>query len=555
MWGFVCFCSFVIFCGAYAAEDAKESKVVYIAQGPVRGYKDPSSGVYFYQSIPYATAPTGVNKFKAPLPPPTWTEPLEAVSSHIACPQFMHVGPVKIEMNQQEDCLIASVYVPDTQERDLPVVVYVHGGAFQVGTGDMILPTALVAENNIIAVTFNYRVGTHGFLCLGTEDVPGNAGMKDQVAALKWVKQNIASFGGNPDEVTIAGYSAGSAAVDLLMLSKSAEGLFNKVIPESGASIGVWTIQTDPLENAKNFAKNLNFTDVDDIDALENFYKTASFDVLNVPFFDKIDSTFGPSPCVERSTSEEPFLDKSPVDILKSGDYRKVPLLYGFASMEGLIRIDFFETWKDKMNEKFSDFLPPDLAFESTEQREEVARLVKSFYFEDKPVGADTVLAYVDFFSDVMFAYPMLRTVKYHVEAGHDQIYLYDYDYVDENTPDIPHAGIKGAFHCAQSAAIFNVPSFDGKTKTTDEFLKMSATLRSIWGNFIKTGAPVPVGSGLPAWPAARAGRAPHMSLGRELALRGPLLEPRARFWDAVYTAHYRDPAPPPEPRTRRSEL
>lgn len=112
-----------------------------------------------------------------------------------------------------------------------------HGGCFQIGYGDLAVPKKLIVEHTIIAVTVNYRVGTHGFLCLGTEEVPGNAGMKDIVAALRWVKKNIANFSGNSDEVTITGYSAGSAAVDLLMLSKSAEGLFNKIIPESGASM------------------------------------------------------------------------------------------------------------------------------------------------------------------------------------------------------------------------------------------------------------------------------------------------------------------------------
>lgn len=136
----------------------------------------------------------------------------------------------------KEDCLIANVYIPDTEDKNLPVYVYVHGGAFQLGWSNMLVPKALVSEHTIIIVTFNYRVGIHGFLCLGTEDAPGNAGMKDQVALLRWVKKNIPNFGGNPDDVTIGGHSSGSASVDLLMLSKSAEGLFNKVIPESGAT-------------------------------------------------------------------------------------------------------------------------------------------------------------------------------------------------------------------------------------------------------------------------------------------------------------------------------
>nr|ARM65392.1 putative antennal esterase CXE21 [Ectropis obliqua] len=532
MWRIIRLVCLVAVVGCAGADDVRESRVVRITQGPVRGYKDPDSGVYFFQGIPYATAPTGPNRYKAPLPPPTWMYTLEAESKNIACPQAAFQWGEPMMINQQEDCLIASVYVPDTQEENLPVVVYVHGGAFQIGTGDMILPTKLVAQNNIIAVTFNYRLGTHGFLCLGTDDVPGNAGMKDQVAALKWVKKNIASFGGNPDDVIIEGGSAGSAAVDLLMLSKSAEGLFNKVIPESGANIGTWAIQSDPLENAKQFAKSLNFTNVDDIYALEDFYKTTPFEILtSAPFFDKVDSTVGPSPCIERSAVGEAFLDKSPVDILKAGEYKKLPLLYGFANMEGLIRIGFFDMWKDKMNTKFSDFLPADLKFESTKQKEDLAERVKKFYFGDKQVSEDNILSYVDFFTDVMFAYPMLRSVKYHVEAGHDQIYLYEYNYVDENTPNVPHTNVKGADHCAQSGAVVGLQSFNDKKTPSDEFFKMSSTLCSIWGNFIKTGKPIPEGSSLPQWPAVGAGWSPHMSLGNEISLRGPLLERRMRFW------------------------
>lgn len=507
----------IIVCAASAAADAQESKLVHIAQGPVRGYKDPDTGVYFFQSIPYASVPTGSDRFKvrkkienislilkwlrfhilifvlyfqAPLPPPTWMDPLEAVSQNIACPQAELPIPGLPELNQQENCLITSVYVPDTQENNLPVVVYVHGGAFQLGAGDWIKPTKLVAENNIISVTFNYRLGTHGFLCLGTEDVPGNAGMKDQVAALRWVKKNIASFGGNPNDVTIQGSSAGSAAVDLLMLSKSAEGLFDKVIPESGASIAPWTIQSDPLENAKRNAKYLNFTNVDDIYALEHFYKTASFkQITSLPFFHNPDSIFGPSPCVERPTGADIFLDKSPVDILKSGNYRKVPLLYGFANMEGLLRIDIFDSFKYKMNEEFSDFLPADLKFESRKQKQDVAKQAKKFYFSDKPVGEDTILSYIDYFTDVIFAYPMLRTVKYHVEAGHDQIYLYDYSFVDNNTPVVPYTEVKGANHCAQTEAVFGgMQGFLDLKESTDEFKKMSSTINKIWGSFIKTG-------------------------------------------------------------------
>uniref|UniRef100_A0A2A4J489 Carboxylic ester hydrolase n=1 Tax=Heliothis virescens TaxID=7102 RepID=A0A2A4J489_HELVI len=548
----------VLMCAAALADD--EWREVRTAQGPVRGRKHPTEDIYTFYNIPYATAPTGQDKFKAPLPGPVWLEPFDAVDEKVICPQaviradLMPVNPVV-----KEDCLIANVHVPNTKEKNLSVVVYVHGGAFIVGYGEIFKATQLMKTKDFILVTFNYRLGIHGFLCLGTEDAPGNAGMKDQVALLRWVQKNIASFGGNPHDVTIIGSSAGSASVDLLMLSKSAEGLFHRVVPESGANLAAFTIQRDPVEIAKTHARKLNFTNVYDIYALENFYKTASMELLTSDnFFYRTDSIFMFSPCVERDTGDGAFLTESPLSILKSGNYRKLPVLYGFSEMEGLTRIGFFDIWKQKMNEKFSDFLPADLKFESDEEREEVASEIKKFYFGDKPVGNDNILKYVDFFTDVIFAYSMLWAVKLHVEAGNNQIYLYEYSFVDEDVPVVPHTNVRGADHCDQSIAVYDGKNFthSDESAATPELQKMKKVIREIWHNFIKTGKPVPEGSRLPTWPAAGADRAPHMSLGEKLELRGVLLEERTRFWDDIYQRYYRDAVPPPTPPPRpRVEL
>ncbi|KAJ8734930.1 hypothetical protein PYW08_014180 [Mythimna loreyi] len=530
-----------------------EWRTVNTAQGPVRGRKHPTEDIYTFFNIPYATAPVGVDKFKAPLPPPVWLEPYDAVDKQVICPQpTLPMFDLSAFTTTKEDCLIANVYVPNTTKKNLSVLVYVHGGAFVMGFGDMMKGTQLMKRKDLIIVTFNYRVSIHGFLCLGTEDVPGNAGMKDQVAALRWVQKNIASFGGNPDDVTIAGYSAGSASVDLLMLSKSTEGLFHRVIPESGGNLAAFTVQRDPIEIAKTFARKNNFTNVDDIYALEEFYKTASFELLTSDsFFDRTDSTFMFSPCVERDTGDGAFLTETPLNIFKKGNYRKLPVLYGFANMEGLLRIDFFDFWKHKMNEKFSDFLPADLKFESEEEREEVAKKVKEFYFGEKPVDEDNVLGYVDFFSDVIFTYPMLWATKLHVEAGNNQIYLYEYSFVDETFPFVPHTQIKGATHCAQTMAVLDGSgnfTHPDESLISPEFQKVKQIVRDIWHNFIKTGKPVPEGSPLPTWPPAGADRSPHMVLDKKLELRGVLLEERTRFWDGIYQRYYRDAVPPPKP-------
>lgn len=358
----------------------------------------------------------------------------EAVDRHIICPQTpfnIHVTDTK-NLQMQEDCLIANVHVPDTEKTNLPVYVIIHGGGFLMGYGDWLKPVSINAENNIIEVTFNYRLGVHGFLCLGTEDAPGNAGMKDQLALLRWVKKNIANFGGNPNDVTIGGCSAGGAAVDLVAVSKSAEGLFHKAIPESGSNVGSWAIQTDPLENAKEFAKSKNISDVDNIYALEEFYKTASFETLQAPsFVARTNNKVHFTPCVERPTGEEIFFDDHPVNIIKKKNYKKVPLLYGFSQMEGLMKVAFFDNYKDTLNNNFADFLPPDLKFISEEEKLQVAQEIKTFYFGEEMIDDSKILKYVEFIGDVLFLYPHLRSVQLHLSNGHDQIYLYEYAFVD----------------------------------------------------------------------------------------------------------------------------
>ncbi|KAL0895516.1 hypothetical protein ABMA27_011625 [Loxostege sticticalis] len=538
--------------------EGREGRLVNTHQGPVKGYKEPGDSVFVFHGIPYATAPTGDYKFQAPLPPPRWFDVLEAVNSSIICPQGI-LGDITFEgLVQQENCLVASVYVPDTDQKRLPVLVYVHGGGYQIGYANLFSPINLARSKKVVVVTFNYRLGIHGFLCLGTDRAPGNAGMKDQVAALEWVKRYISSYGGNPDDVTIAGYSAGSSAVDLLMISPATKGLFHKVIPESGSNMASWSVQVDPLEQAKSFAKLKGVENVDDVYALEEFYTSASYDVLiSYPFWDKTEFSFGFSPCVERKT-EDAFLTESPYTILKNGKYKKVPMLYGFADMEGLIRIDKFEAWKDKMNANFSAFIPLDLQFENDNERDAVIQKVKEFYFDNKPVSEETVLGYVDIMSDLLFVYSTLRAVNLHVNAGHDKIFLYEYNYVDNSTPIIPQSKeVRGADHCAQTVAVLDGASMysDDESNISEEFKDVKKVMREIWINFITTGSPVPEGSSLPAWPPVGAGGAPHMSLGRTLQLRGALAEKQVRFWDSIYAKHYREPQPPPAPPARHSEL
>lgn len=392
----------------------------------------------------------------------------------------------------KEDCLIANVYVPDTNGTNLPVLVIVHGGAYAIGWGNMFTPKTVTSTKKVISVTFNYRLGPHGFLCLGTKDAPGNAGMKDQVALLRWVKKNIKSFGGNPDEIILLGFSSGASSVDLLLLSNMTKGYFKRVISDSAGGISPFNVQLDPIESAKEYAKLLKFDNVYDIEALQNFYKTVPYEILNSGKVTALQNSGTiMAPCVERDVGEERFLDDNPVNILKSGKFEKLPTLYGFSDRDGLFRLPQFNDWKNEMNDKFSDFLPVDLQFKNEDEKERVAERVRHFYFGDKPVGEETVLAYIDYFTDVLFSWPMLRSVKYQVEAGHDRIYLYQYSYVEDSTPHIPYTNERGANHCAQTWGVldgfWNNTIVDEKD-VSEEMRQRKLFMKKIWLNFILKG-------------------------------------------------------------------
>ncbi|XP_050673244.1 juvenile hormone esterase-like, partial [Leptidea sinapis] len=486
--------------------------------------------------IPYATAPTGKDRFKSPLPPPTWKNPLKAVNGSIICPQ-----PVSVAT---ENCLVANVFVPRRSAKKLPVLVLTHGGGFEFGFGNMFTFKHLLETKQMIVVTYNYRLNALGFLCLGTEDVPGNAGLKDQLALFRWVKKNIAPFGGNADDVTAMGFSVGAASTGIFIISNAFKGLFNKVIMDSGANIADFHIQHNPIKNAQEYAKLLNFTKVDNLKELEEFYKTISYAEL---VSKSCTGLF--SPCVERDLGLEAIITKSPVSILKSGNYQKVPILQGFTEHEGLHLIGLFNSTKAMMNRNFSAFLPGDLSFKNDEEKQRVASNVKRFYFGDKEVNDETILNFVIYLSDTLFIYPILRSIQFYLKAGQKNIYLYEYTFVDKDTPYIPHTNIRGVRHIAGTLAVADITNNGtlDESSITDDYKQMKHIMRTLWSNFIVNGTPVTNDTGLPNWPPVYKNWSPHMELNLPIKLKGIVILRRFRFWDRIYEKYYNDPIPPRE--------
>ncbi|XP_028177096.1 esterase FE4-like [Ostrinia furnacalis] len=552
MWRVVVLVCALVAAGAGQETEETESKVVTITQGQIRGYKAANYDVFEFLNVPYALAPTGTDKFKAPYTVNSvFMGVFPAVDRGILCPQSISaLFPDDSPLNFKEDCLVANIHVPNTNETNLPVLVIVHGGAYLLGAGIFQKANGLASDANIIVVTFNYRLGPHGFLCLGTDDAPGNAGMKDQVALLRWVQTNIAGFGGNPNDVTISGCSAGGSSVDLLMLSNMTDGLFNKVIAESGCSINPFSTQINPIQNARDYAQSLGFTNanVSSLEDLAEFYTTIPLSNLFSSLLDMAstkNSYFTFQPCVEANIGQQRFLEDAPINVLKSGNFKNLPVIYGYAKHEGLFRIMQLNEWTVAMNEDFSQFLPANLQFENETQKVEVANMVKEFYFGPGEISESSVSQYINYFTDVVFLSGILRSVSLRVGAGQDNIYLYEYSFTHNESTSIPNADDRGADHCDQFDILLDhsIPE-----SLSEERTNMSQTMREIISNFISTGNPTPSESSLPTWPpVASANRFPHYSIGDTIQVAGIPVESRGAFWDAIYDVYEAIPQQPVE--------
>nr|WP_042193876.1 carboxylesterase/lipase family protein [Kibdelosporangium sp. MJ126-NF4]CEL20923.1 putative carboxylesterase [Kibdelosporangium sp. MJ126-NF4]CTQ95563.1 putative carboxylesterase [Kibdelosporangium sp. MJ126-NF4] len=225
---------------------------VDISHGALRGAV--AGGVFAYKGIPYAAPPVGPNRFLPPQPVVPWTGTRDATRFGPTAPKARYAPPLDALIPDAdipgEDYLNLNVYTPDPGGR-LPVMVWIHGGAFLNGSGSSYDGTAF-ARDGVVCVTVNYRLGADGFLCF-----PGNAnrGLLDQVAALEWVRDNIAAFGGDPSQVTVFGQSAGAMSVGMLLGMPKAAGLFHRAILQSGATRHVLSPASAELVKARLVAK------------------------------------------------------------------------------------------------------------------------------------------------------------------------------------------------------------------------------------------------------------------------------------------------------------
>ncbi|XP_069704524.1 esterase E4-like [Periplaneta americana] len=481
--------------------------------------------IFSFQGIPYAKPPVGELRFQPPQPPEPWTGVLNVTKVGPDCIQkpFPKL-PSSPEIEGDEDCLYLNVYTPqlptDGEATELlPVMFWIHGGSWEGGSGSTNLygPQYLL-DREIVLVTINYRLGALGFLSTGDEVCPGNNGLKDQVAALRWLRDNIAAFGGNPDSVTIFGQSAGGASVHYLMLSEANRGLFHRGISESGAATCTWALPANDVVKklGDQIAADMGCPTQPSselISCLRNV--EAEKIVRHTPEFlgegGHINTCF--VPVVESAVGEddEIFISKTTLETILStpGQYL-VPWMVGFNSGDGAViaaRMFQSEDVIQKLNKDFEEVIVNELLSWSKEtqtEKRETAKRIREFYFGDKPISKDTRNAMVEVYTDSLFGTGMESAVKIHTKAG-ASVYYYYFDYRGKNSYSAIFGDPTedyGVCHMDELMYLFPEDNylFPNSTKTAKDD-EMVDILTTLWTNFSRTGNPTSQASNSVKWP------------------------------------------------------
>lgn len=421
------------------------SLVVDTSNGPIVGGL--SGSVRYFFGIPYAAPPVGELRWRQPQPVEPWKEPRRARSFGNPCMQTLDVIPVIHERQRtpSEDCLYLNVWAPiGARAERLPVMLWLHGGAFVAGSGSAAeFDGGHLAERGLIVVTLNYRLGPFGFFAhteLATEspnETCGNYGLLDQLAALRWVRDNIAAFGGDPDNVTIVGQSAGGISVSCLVASPHARGLFAKAISQSatwftipGGLPDAHSNRADAARDSERFATKLG---------CRSRGRVVS-ELRTRPAEDLLAATDGRA--LFSPIQDGWLLAQDPADQFTSGEVTQVPYLLGYTANEGT---------------RFTHAKPG-----SERDRE---------------------------FTDRVVVQPLNR-----VAAGiRAPIYRYRFDRV----PNTALAREFGAYHGIEVPYLFgNLSRAEGYDQLDDQ---LSQTIMGYWGAFFRRGDPNHASA--PAWP------------------------------------------------------
>ena len=492
--------------GAAAAQEP----VVAAPAGAVSGVRE--GDVDVFRAVPYALPPTGPRRWRPPAPMPRWNGVRPAREDGAACMQPpMAAGPYnRGPVRMSEDCLTLDITAP-AHARRAPVMVWIHGGTLIWGTGHSRSYNGRgFARRGIVLVSINYRLGVLGYLAHpelsreSAEGVSGNYGLLDQIAALRWVRANIAAFGGDPANVTIFGESAGALSVELLVASPAARGTFDRAIAESPYAFTMPELRTAahavPAAEATgtDLAARLGASDIAAMRAMEPgaLVNRAA------------QAGYVPNPTVDGR-----ILPRQLVDIFDRGEQAPVPLMAGFNS--GEIRGLRF----------LLPPLPPSAESYTADIRTRYGDLSDA-YLRLYP-GTDAEQTRLASTRDVVFGWAVERLARKQAAIGlPSYVYYFDHDYPAATAADLT------AFHAAEVPFVFG--TFDATPpgwpaiQDVPQERRISDAMLDYWTSFARTGRPRATGG--PDWP--------HFMPGRNVMTFGDTPRVASRFMPGMYELH-----------------
>ncbi|KAM5154004.1 neuroligin-1 isoform 4-T4 [Callospermophilus lateralis] len=484
--------------------------------GKIRGIKKELNNeilgpVIQFLGVPYAAPPTGDHRFQPPEPPSPWSDVRNATQFAPVCPQNIIDGrlpevmlPVWFTNNldvvssyvqdQSEDCLYLNIYVPTEDDiRDSggpkPVMVYIHGGSYMEGTGNLYDGSVLASYGNVIVITVNYRLGVLGFLSTGDQAAKGNYGLLDLIQALRWTSENIGFFGGDPLRITVFGSGAGGSCVNLLTLSHYSEGLFQRAIAQSGTALSSWAVSFQPAKYARMLATKVGCNVSDTVELVECLQKK--------PYKELVDQDIQPA---RYHIAFGPVIDgdvipDDPQILMEQGEFLNYDIMLGVNQGEGLKFVENIVDSDDGISASDFDFAVSnfvDNLYGYPEGKDVLRETIKFMYTDwadrhNPETRRKTLLA---LFTDHQWVAPAVATADLHSNFG-SPTYFYAF-YHHCQTDQVP--AWADAAHGDEVPYVLGIPMIGPTELFPCNFSKndvmLSAVVMTYWTNFAKTGDP-----------------------------------------------------------------